>query len=317
MPRSPRCGRCPGAIRKMKPPPAPDRVIALTVVDRQVVAHDQDVVALTLAAADGRPCRAGIPAHTSTSQLPSGRLRQYSLCGDPDDDRTPTGSRCAGSSTAAADRSRCTTGCPSAATVTTHGPRNAFPLTVPGYGSPDAAVPVHRGRHRHHADSADAGARRSVSAWTGRWCTPAAASTACRSSTRSSRFGDRVEIRTDDVSGRADRGGTARRLHRRHNRVRVRTRADVDGDPRGAGRARQRRAAFRTVRRATGRRRPGVLGVDRVDGPGGRRRRRRDACWRRCGGADVAAPYSCQQGLLRHVPDAGGVPAPSTTATRC
>ena len=44
-----------GAIRKMKPPPEPDRVIALTVVDRQVVAHDQDVVALTLAAADGRP----------------------------------------------------------------------------------------------------------------------------------------------------------------------------------------------------------------------------------------------------------------------
>lgn len=57
------------AVRKMKPPPDPDRAIALTVVDRQVVAHD--------------------------------RLRL-----------------------------------------------------------PHAAIPVHRRRHRHHADSADVGARR-------------------------------------------------------------------------------------------------------------------------------------------------------------
>ena len=37
-----------GAIRRMASPPETDRTIALTVADRQVVAHDQDVIALTL-----------------------------------------------------------------------------------------------------------------------------------------------------------------------------------------------------------------------------------------------------------------------------
>jgi ferredoxin-NADP reductase len=36
----------------------------------------------------------------------------------------------------AADPSRCTTRLAIGATVSTHGPRNAFPLTIPGYGSP-------------------------------------------------------------------------------------------------------------------------------------------------------------------------------------
>ena len=87
------------------------------------------------------------------------------------------------------------------ATVTTHGPRNAFPLTVPGYGSPDAPVPVHRGRDRNHPDPADAGAGASASASTGRWSTPGAAATAFRSSTRWPGSGTAIRIRTDDVSG--------------------------------------------------------------------------------------------------------------------
>ena len=45
------------ASRIRRPPPVPerDRTHALRVVDRRVVAHDQDVVALTLAAADAKP----------------------------------------------------------------------------------------------------------------------------------------------------------------------------------------------------------------------------------------------------------------------
>ena len=39
--------------RRVVPPPAHDRTLALTVTDRVVVARDENVVALTLAAADG------------------------------------------------------------------------------------------------------------------------------------------------------------------------------------------------------------------------------------------------------------------------
>jgi ferredoxin-NADP reductase len=124
-----------GAIRKMNPPVAPDRTIALTVVDRQVVAHDQDVVAVTMTAADGQQLPRWHPGAHLDIHLPSGRLRQYSLCGDPDDTDTY---RIAvrrivdggGGSIEVHD------GLPVGAAVTTHGPRNAFPLTVPGYGSP-------------------------------------------------------------------------------------------------------------------------------------------------------------------------------------
>ena len=68
-------------------------------------------------------------------QLPSGRLRQYSLCGDPhrSDEyriavrRIPDGG---GGSIEVHEALH------PGATATTLGPRNAFPLTVPGYGSP-------------------------------------------------------------------------------------------------------------------------------------------------------------------------------------
>lgn len=120
-----------GAIRRMSPPPEPDRTIALTVADRQIVAHDQDVIALTLAGACLPRWRPG--AHIDV-HLPSGLIRQYSLCGDPDTRdayriavrRIPDGG---GGSIEMH-------GLPVGARVTTHGPRNAFPLTVPGYGSP-------------------------------------------------------------------------------------------------------------------------------------------------------------------------------------
>jgi ferredoxin-NADP reductase len=116
-------------------PPANEQLQLLRVVDRAVVAHDQNVLALTLVAADGNPLPTWHPGTHLDIHLPSGRLRQYSLCGDPADRgsyriavrRIPDGG---GGSVEVHD------GLPVGSTVTTSGPRNAFPLAVPGYGSP-------------------------------------------------------------------------------------------------------------------------------------------------------------------------------------
>jgi ferredoxin-NADP reductase len=127
--------RMTGNIRNLSPPTEPDNNIALTVTDRDVVAHDQDVIALTMVATDGGRLPRWHPGAHIDVQLPSGRLRQYSLCGDPDRRdvyriavrRIPDGG---GGSIEVHDVLEV------GATATTQGPRNAFPLTVPGYGSP-------------------------------------------------------------------------------------------------------------------------------------------------------------------------------------
>jgi ferredoxin-NADP reductase len=188
-----------GAIRRMNPPAAPDRSIALTVVDRQVVAHDQDVVALTMRAADGRQLPRWHPGAHLDIHLPSGTLRQYSLCGDPDvrDTYRIAVRRIVdggGGSIEVHD------GLPVGAAVTTHGPRNAFPLTVPGYGSPTSRLrfiaggigitpilPMLALAQRLGADWSMVYTGRSLDS--------------LPFIDEVDRFGDRVEIRTDDVSG--------------------------------------------------------------------------------------------------------------------
>ncbi|MGV9798578.1 PDR/VanB family oxidoreductase [Mycobacterium sp. NPDC003449] len=122
-------------LRRPSPPPELDRTIELTVLDRDVVAHDQDVIALSLAAADGAALPRWYPGSHIDLHLASGRVRQYSLCGDPESSATyriavrriPGGG---GGSIEVHDTLRI------GSRVTTQGPRNAFPLTVPGYGSP-------------------------------------------------------------------------------------------------------------------------------------------------------------------------------------
>jgi ferredoxin-NADP reductase len=124
-----------GVTRRVTLPDASDRTRMLRVVDRQTVAHDENVVALTFAAADGEPLPRWHPGAHIDVHLPSGRLRQYSLCGDPEVSdvyriavrRIPDGG---GGSIEVHDALHV------GATATTQGPRNAFPLTVPGYGSP-------------------------------------------------------------------------------------------------------------------------------------------------------------------------------------
>jgi ferredoxin-NADP reductase len=123
------------AVRNVAPLPGVDRGFALVVADRRVVAHDQDVIALTFTAPGGGPLPRWHPGAHIDVHLPSGRVRQYSLCGDPGVTdsyriavrRIPTGG---GGSIEVHDELAV------GATITTGGPRNAFPLTVPGYGSP-------------------------------------------------------------------------------------------------------------------------------------------------------------------------------------
>jgi ferredoxin-NADP reductase len=187
-----------GAARKVRLPAEVNRTRPLRVADRQVVAHDENVVALTFAAADGAPLPRWHPGAHIDVHLPSGLLRQYSLCGDP----------------AAADSYRVAVRCiPDGGggsvemhglqigdTVTTHGPRNAFPLTVPGYGSPGKEFRFVAGGigitpilpMLALAESLGVGWSM-VYAGRSRDSLPFIDEV--------SRFGDKIEIRTDDVSG--------------------------------------------------------------------------------------------------------------------
>ncbi len=164
-----------------------------------MVAHDENVVALTLAAADAEPLPRWHPGAHLDVHLPSGRLRQYSLCGDPETRdsyriavrRIPDGG---GGSVEVHD------GLPVGATVTTHGPRNAFPLTIPGYGSPTQ-------RFRFIAGgigitpilSMLRQAQRIGVEWSMIYVGRSADSLPFVDEV--SGYGDRVEIRTDDVYG--------------------------------------------------------------------------------------------------------------------
>lgn len=104
----------------------PHDPLTLKVHSRTVVAKDNDVVALTFCAPDGGELPAWQPGSHLDLHLPSGRRRQYSLCGDPQDRsqyriavrRIPDGG--GGSremhTLAVGD------------TVTVRGPRNGFPF---------------------------------------------------------------------------------------------------------------------------------------------------------------------------------------------
>jgi ferredoxin-NADP reductase len=124
-----------GALRKPAGLQVVERAIPLVVGARDVVARDQDVIAVRFAAAGGSDLPSWHPGSHIDVHLPSGRVRQYSLCGDPEDTssyriavrRIPDGG---GGSIELHDD------LPVGTTVTTNGPRNAFPLTMPGYGSP-------------------------------------------------------------------------------------------------------------------------------------------------------------------------------------
>jgi len=188
-----------GLIRRVAQPAVHDSSIMLTVVERRVVALDQDVVMLTFAEVGEAELPSWRPGAHLDLHLPSGRVRQYSLCGDPGRRdtyriavrRIPDGG---GGSVEVHDVLAI------GSRVTTNGPRNAFPLTVPGYGSPaqrlrfvaagigiTPILPMVRHVHRVGVPWSMVYAGRS------RDSLPFLDELA--------EFGDRVEIRTDDEHG--------------------------------------------------------------------------------------------------------------------
>lgn len=114
-----------------------DARIDLVVAERTVVATDQDVISLRLAAPTGDRLPSWRPGAHLDVFLPSGRQRQYSLCGDPADRtsyriavrRIPDHAGGLGGSTEVHDL-------PIGSTLPVSRPRNAFPLALPGHGSP-------------------------------------------------------------------------------------------------------------------------------------------------------------------------------------
>jgi ferredoxin-NADP reductase len=184
-----------GVTRRATLPDETARTIALTVTDRRVVAHDQDVVTLTLV---GEQLSRWHPGAHIDIHLPSGLVRQYSLCGDsatPDTyriavRRIPDGG---GGSMEMHDLQI-------GATVTTQGPRNAFPLTVPGYGSPAQRFRFIAGGIGITPILPMLGlAQRLGVDWSMVYAGRSRESLPFLDEV--SRFGDRIEVRTDDVSG--------------------------------------------------------------------------------------------------------------------
>ncbi|MBL1073867.1 oxidoreductase [Nocardia sp. 2] len=110
--------------------PAVDRTRELVLVERRVVAADEDVVSFLFADPRGAALRPWRPGAHLDVVLPSGRMRQYSLCGDPDDAlhyriavrRIVNGS----GSVELHDELR------PGDRVAIRGPRNAFPLVLTG-----------------------------------------------------------------------------------------------------------------------------------------------------------------------------------------
>ncbi len=103
------------------------------VADRRLVARDADVVQLTLVDPDGGPLPSWHPGAHIEVHLPSGRRRQYSLCGDPRDaDYRIAVRRIADGGGGSIEVHDLAAG----QLLDIGAPRNAFLMPVPGSGSP-------------------------------------------------------------------------------------------------------------------------------------------------------------------------------------
>ncbi len=123
--------------RRPELPVVRDRTLVV-VKAREVVAVDQNVVSLTFTAPDGGELPAWRPGAHLDLELPSGIVRQYSLCGDPGDRhayriavrRIPDGVGSAEVHDALQVGRR----------LVVRGPRNGFGFAVPGFGSPSGRL---------------------------------------------------------------------------------------------------------------------------------------------------------------------------------
>lgn len=173
--------------------------LRLVVTAREVVARDENVVALTLSGQNGAALPPWHPGAHLDLLLPSGRVRQYSLCGDPGRRdsyriavrRIPGGG---GGSVEIHDA------VPVGSVLTSHGPRNAFPLAVPGHGSPTTRLRFIAGGIGITPILPMLGmAERLGVPWSMIYVGRSADSIPFADEV--GRFGSRVQIRTDDVHG--------------------------------------------------------------------------------------------------------------------
>lgn len=188
-----------GALERLQPLPEDDGLLQLSILDRQVVAQDENVVALTLGAPDGSVLPEWHPGAHLDLHLPSGRMRSYSLCGDPGDRRTyriavrriPDGG---GGSIEVHDTLA------EGGSVSIRGPRNAFPYVLPGFGSSATRLRfVAAGIGITPILPMLAMADRFGADWSMIYCGRSADSIPFLDEL--ARYGDRITVRTDDVDG--------------------------------------------------------------------------------------------------------------------
>lgn len=174
-------------------------VSTVTIIGREIVADDENVVTLTLAAPDGGMLPRWHPGAHLDLLLPSGKMREYSLCGDPADRyfyriavrRIPDGG---GGSIEVHDDLRV------GDLVSIKGPRNAFPLALPGHGSPARSLRfVAAGIGITPILPMVAAAQRFGLDWSMIYTGRTAASIPFRDELAP--YGDKVTIRTDDADG--------------------------------------------------------------------------------------------------------------------
>ena len=179
--------------------PEDDGMLTLEIIGRDVVARDDNVIALTLAAPNGAVLPEWHPGAHLDLHLDSGRMRSYSLCGDPGDRRSyriavrriPDGG---GGSIEVHDTLNL------GDTVSIRGPRNAFPLALPGYGSSARTLRfVAAGIGITPILPMLAMADRYGLEWTMIYCGRSPESIPFLDEL--ARYGDKVTVRTDDVDG--------------------------------------------------------------------------------------------------------------------
>ncbi|MFC7450700.1 PDR/VanB family oxidoreductase [Rhodococcus daqingensis] len=180
---------------------APCEFIDVVVTERAAVTGDQSAVAITFAAPDGSPLPAwSAGAHIDVT-LPSGTVRQYSLCGDPTDQssyRIAVRLIQDGRGGSAEVHSALTVG----TEFQVARPRNAFPLAVGGYNQTTSAVRLIAGGIGvtpilPMLDMLD----RTATPWSMIYCGRTRDSLAFLSEL--ARFGDRVTIHEDATYGPA------------------------------------------------------------------------------------------------------------------
>ncbi|MFD6452935.1 PDR/VanB family oxidoreductase [Nocardia sp. NPDC060220] len=117
----------------------PQQYFDVVVTERHLVAQDENVVAVTFELPDGGQLPNWRPGAHLDIELPSGALRQYSLCGDPAD-RTRYRIAVRFIPDGRGGSAEVHQGLPVGSQLRIGLPRNAFPLAIGGYNQRTSAI---------------------------------------------------------------------------------------------------------------------------------------------------------------------------------